>query len=148
LVIRPSDEDEDGPERTVKTEESERTVPLHSRVIELGFLDYLDGLKGSQMFPEIVPDTRGRWSGHWSKWFGRYRRANGLDKRWVDFHSFRHSWKQVARDARIDEQHHDAISGHEDGKVGRTYGGISMVTLKEDLDKISFDVSIPKWKAP
>lgn len=146
LVIRPSAEDDDGPERTVKTDESQRVVPIHSECIRLGFLEYVKTVKGDQMFPEIVPDTRGRWSGHWSKWFGRFRRKIGLDQRWVDFHSFRHSWKTAARTARIDEKHHDEISGHEGGSVSRTYGSVAVRLLKEDLDKISFDVSIPKWR--
>lgn len=148
LKIRPSAEDDDGPERSVKTPESERTVPLHKSVIELGFLDYLDTLKGKQMFPLIRPDVRGRWSGHWSKWFGRYRRSIGLDQRWVDFHSFRHTWKTAARAAKIPREYHDEISGHEDGSVSSTYGNVPANLLKEELDQISFDVTIPKWKAP
>jgi integrase len=147
LVIRPSDEDDEGPERTVKTAESERTVPLHARVVEeLGFLEYVKTVKGSQMFPMIRPDVRGRWSGHWSKWFGRYRRSIGLDQRWIDFHSLRHSWKGAAVAARIDERHHDEISGHESGSVGRTYGSVPIPVLKEDLDQIKFDVVIPVWR--
>jgi integrase len=87
----------------MKTEESIRTVPLHKAVVRLGFLDYMKTLSGSQMFPQIKPDSRGRWSGHFSKWFGRYRRSIGLDQRWTDFHSLRHTWKTAARAARIPE---------------------------------------------
>ena len=148
LRIRPSEDDEDGPAKSMKTEESIRTVPLHKRVIELGFLQYAKTLKGSKMFPKIEPDTRGRWSGHFSKWFGRYRRSIGLDQRWTDFHSFRHSWKTAAKGAEIPEEIHDAISGHDSGSVGRSYGSVPIPRLKRELDKIEFDLSIPIWKQP
>jgi len=100
------------------------------------------------MFPQIEPDTKGRWSGHFSKWFGRYRRTLGLDQRWVDFHSLRHTWKTAARAAKIPRELHDEISGHEDGSVGSSYGSVPIPRLKQEIDKIKFDVSIPKWKAP
>lgn len=147
LRIRPSEEDDEGPAKSMKTEESIRTVPLHRRVIELGFLDYTKTLHGSKMFPLIEPDTRGRWSGHFSKWFGRYRRNVGLDQRWTDFHSLRHTWKTAARAARIAEDIHDEISGHDNASVGRTYGSVPVAELKRAVDKIKFDVAIPKWKA-
>jgi integrase len=147
LIIRPSDEDDDGPERTVKTAESERIVPLHKDVVK-DFLAYAKTLDGEQMFPLIRPDTRGRWSGHWSKWFGRYRRTIGLDSRWIDFHSWRHSFKAAATAAHVPERASDEISGHQAASIGRTYGSVPIPTLKKYIDTISFDVTIPKWKSP
>jgi integrase len=146
LRIRPSNEDDEGEAKSVKTSESIRTVPLHKRAIELGFLDYVKTLKGSKMFPLIKPDSRGRWSGDYSKWFGRYRRGIGLDQRWTDFHSFRHTWKTAARGAELPEEYHDEISGHDSATVGRSYGRIPVKVLKRALDKVKFDVTVPKWK--
>ena len=149
LVIRPSDEDDEGPEKSLKTKESERVVPLHKKVIEeLGFLAYVKTLKGEQMFPAIRPDVRGRWSGHYSKWFGRYRRSIGLDQRWTDFHSLRHGWKSAARSAHIPKEHHDEITGHDAGDVGSSYGSVPIDVLKEELDRVTFDVTISRWKKP
>jgi integrase len=145
LRIRPSNEDE-GEAKSVKTTESIRVVPLHKRVIDLGFLDYVKTLKGTKMFPMIKPDSRGRWSGDYSKWFGRYRRSIGLDQRWTDFHSFRHTWKTAARGAELSEEYHDEISGHDSASVGRSYGRIPIPVLKRALDRVRFDVTIPKWK--
>lgn len=146
LRISPSFE-EDGEAKSVKTSESIRTVPLHKRAIELGFLKYVSSLKGTKMFPLIKPDSRGRWSGDFSKWFGRYRRGIGLDARWTDFHSFRHTWKTAARGAELPEDYHDEISGHDSASVGRSYGRIPTKALKKALDRVKFDVAIPKWKA-
>jgi integrase len=145
LRIRPSDEEDGEDAKSVKTTESIRTVPLHKRMIELGFLEYARALKGTKMFPQIKPDSRGRWSGDFSKWFGRYRRTIGLDQRWTDFHSFRHTWKTAARGAELPEDYHDEISGHDSASVGRSYGRIPVKVLKRALDRVRFDVTIPKW---
>ena len=117
-------------------------------VLDLGWVDYSRSLRGTKMFPGIEPDTRGRWSGHFTKWFGRYRRSIGLDQRWVDFHSFSHSWKGAAKGAGIEEALHDEISGHEAATVGRGYGRYPVAQLKQAVDKVEFDVTIPNWKQP
>ena len=147
LRVRPSTEDDEGPEKSIKTVESERVVPLHKTVIALGFLKYVKSVKGAKLFSLIKPDTRGRWSGYYSKWFGRYRRSIGLDERWTDFHSFRHTWKTAARGTGMPEDYHDEISGHDSVSVGRSYGRIPVPTLKKALDRVRFDVSIPKWRS-
>jgi integrase len=120
-------------------------VPIHSAVIALGFLDYVRTVKWPKLFPRIKVDSIGRWAGNWSKWFGRYRADIGLGGRWRDFHSFRHGFKSACRGAGIAKEVHDEISGHENGDVGSGYGHVPILRLKAELEKIAFDVSIPKW---
>jgi integrase len=147
LLVRPSEDDEDEQGKSAKTDTSVRTVPLHRRVIELGFLDYAATLTGSKLFPGVRPDKRGRWSGLVSDWFGKYRKRLGLRERWVDFHGLRATWKTAANGAGLLENVHDAITGHDNKSVGRMYGGIPVAVLKEAIDRIDFDVVIPKWSA-
>jgi hypothetical protein len=132
LSIRPSAEDAetdaDRHGKSVKTDTSIRVVPLHSAVIALGFLDYVQSVKGRKLFPRIKVDSIGRWSGNWSKWFSRYRNDIGLGGRWRDFHSFRHGWKTAARGAGIPKDIHDEITGHENGDVGSGYGKFHRIT--------------------
>lgn len=52
-----------------------------------------------------------------------------------------------ARGASIPKEIHDEITGHENGDVGSGYGKFPIPRLKEELEKIAFDVTIPKWKA-
>lgn len=132
--------------KSVKTANSVRVVPIHSAVIALGFIDYVQTIKSGKLWPKMKPDSIGRWAGNWSKWFGRYRTGLGLGGRWRDFHSFRHGWKSAARGAGIPEDIHDEITGHENGSVGRGYGSVPITRLKNELEKIAFDVTIPKWR--
>lgn len=144
-----ADSAEDEPDaKSVKTDNSTRVVPIHSAVIALGFIDYVQTIRGGKLWPKMKPDSIGRWAGNWSKWFGRYRKDLGLGERWTDFHSLRHGWKSAARGAGIPEDIHDEITGHENGSVGRGYGKVPVTRLKIELEKIKFDgLVIPKWNA-
>lgn len=144
LSIRPSAEDAEDA-KSVKTDNSIRMVPIHSAVIALGFLEYVKSIKGKKLFPNVQQDSIGRWAGNFSKWFGRYRKDIGLGGRWKDFHSFRHGWKTAARGAGVPKEVHDEITGHDSGDVGSGYGRVPIPTLKAELEKIRFDVNIPKW---
>jgi hypothetical protein len=53
----------------------------------------------------------------------------------------RHGWKDAAR-AVISEEHHDAITGHSNGSVGRSYGkGVPLKVLAESMARVTFDLS-------
>jgi integrase len=145
--LRVEQSEEDGViDKSVKTEDRIRTVPLHRRLIELGFVEYKDTLSGTKLFPGVRPDSRNRWSGRISNWFGEYRRKLGMSERWVDFHSLRHTFKTAARGVKMDENVSAAISGHEPGTVGARYGEYPEAQLKEAVDLVDFDVVIPRWK--
>ncbi len=78
-------------------------------------------------------------SAPWSKWFGRYlRKEAGITDRRKVFHSFRHTFKRMARDAGVPEEFHDAITGHAgSGSVGQSYGrGVSLKPLLEAMQRI------------
>lgn len=108
---------------SVKTAESRRRVPIHPELIRIGFEAYLDSVKDAPLlFPLLKADCKGDISGNWSKWWGRWcRQKLGItDKRKV-FHSFRHGFKHLCREAGISEEVHDALTGHAGGTVSRSY---------------------------
>ena len=53
------------------------------------------------------------------------------------FHSFRHTFKRMCRDAGIGEELYDALTGHSGGGVGRRYGGgFGLKALSEAIGRI------------
>jgi hypothetical protein len=58
-----------------------------------------------------APSGEGRQrAAAWSKWFGRHLRLTvGIAK---VFHSLRHTFKRMCRDAGLPEEMHDALTGH------------------------------------
>lgn len=116
--------------RTIKTASSRRKVPLHPELERLGLLRYRQSLlsKGASpqdpLWPDFKFDARAGRAGPWSKWFNRYLRDKaGVEDGGKVFHSFRHTFKRMARDAGLSEEMHDALTGHTGAGVGRSYGG-------------------------
>jgi integrase len=136
--------------RRLKTKPSERVIPIHIQLIELGFLKFVDERRSESadawLFPLVSP-AKGR-SGvkAWSKWFSGYLRNKvGVKDTGKVFHSFRHGVQDALRRATPDEELRDAIQGRSNKKsVGRDYGAKEMLarwgveTLQEAVSKISY----------
>lgn len=51
----------------------------------------------------------------------------------------RHTFKDACRRAGIAEEVHDALTGHSNGSVGRSYGlGVSLTVLAEAMETVSY----------
>ena len=87
--------DADAPEKTVKTRESIRLVPINAKLIELGFLAYRDALVAaghSQLFPDLKENSVGKRTKEASQRINRIiDRYVSTDRRLV-FHSLRHAF--------------------------------------------------------
>ena len=146
---------EDNRDLTLKTETSKRSTPLHSGLIEAGFLAYVQGLiaehgHGAPLFPMVAPARKYRKRGdNASKIMGPWlRKVVGITDPLKVFHSWRATLKTLARDHGIEEQYSDALSGHMNvamtadgrfkgtGSIGRRYGEYKMTTLSRELEKL------------
>ena len=135
--------------RRLKTKTSERVVPVHPQLAELGFLNYVTARRKegerAWLFPTVAPDQKGALSA-WSKWWSRYLRNHvGINDRNKVYHSFRHGFQDALRRTTPDEELRDALTGRSSGKsVSRTYGAKAMLqrwgvkALKRAMDDISY----------
>ena len=132
--------------RTLKTLASRRVVPIHSELVRLGFLNFVEDVcrdhgKPARLFPLLTPGSRGGLGEGWSKWFGRYIRTIGITNPASVFHSFRHGFKDALRAASVDEDVNDALTGHVGpGTVARRYGAKEMVR-RFGLERLAAAVS-------
>jgi integrase len=144
--------------RSTKTNSSIRHVPLHRELKRIGLLKYRESLlKGGAsledpLWPAVKAEGERTRSSAWSKWFGRYLRlVCGVAEATKVFHSFRHTFKRITRDAGIEEEMHDALTGHSGaGGVGRSYGrGFSLKPLARAMDNVKspIDLSGLTWRA-
>ncbi|WP_140943652.1 site-specific integrase [Prosthecodimorpha hirschii] len=131
--------------RSLKTASSIRCVPLHPLLETIGLLRYRQArVRGGaaptdRLWNEVVSATGRPASAAWSKWFGRYLGDTvGIEDDHKVFHSFRHSFKRMARDSGLEEALHDALTGHAGrGSAGRAYGrGYSLKPLIAAMDRI------------
>jgi len=117
--------DDDALPNQIKNGASNRLVPLHPKLIELGFIEYVEKLpdQAGRVFPALKPIGIGlKLTDKWGQWFSRYKLACGIDDKAKVFHSFRHTWKTHAVDAGIPERVCRQFQGHEGKDAADKYG--------------------------
>lgn len=120
----------DGEHRQLKNDASRRRIPLHAELLACGLLDYVaarsvgtEAGRPQFLFPALKLNPRGKRGGYFSNYFSGYlRRIVGVADRRKVFHSFRHTFKDACRVAGIDEEVHDALTGHVRPGASRQYG--------------------------
>lgn len=132
------DTDEQGLANAIKNAASERRVPIHPKLIELGFIQYVQGLENQngRIFPHLTEDKFGNPAAKWGEWFSLYlRQVCGVTDTRMTFHSFRHTFKDYARNARIEDGLQRQIMGHEGGDVADSYGaGYSLYVVVSAME--------------
>lgn len=124
--------------RRLKTDQSERVTPIHPELIRLGIIEYAKYLSSSgelYLFPRLTPQVSGKRANKWGEWFGKYRKEIcGVDDPRIDFHSFRHTFKDACREAQVPEGLQRQMMGHEAKDVADGYGsGYSRRTVTEAI---------------
>jgi integrase len=115
--------------RRIKTKQSARVIPIHRQLIDAGFLGFVAEqakVLGDKawLFPKVAPNTSGARA--FSKWFGRYIGAHGVNDHVKVFHSFRHNFIDALRLAGVGEDVRRALVGHTEGGVPGGYGAKKM----------------------
>ena len=149
--------------RRVKNASSVRKVPLHKKLLEMGFLAFAQRTENAQrrrrnrrnteeqaarkLFASFSPDrVRGRTSHAFSRWFTRFLDSLELeDRQRKSFHSFRHTFKRDGRNTEgMPPEILDALQGHAQQGVAARYGRdeeggrYALPVLKRYLDMIDF----------
>lgn len=132
----------------LKTLTSERTMPLHPQLIELGLLKLVEFRrkeKHIRLFPFLTRGVqKGTFSANFSKCFGYYRRTNDCYWPGLDFHALRTTFHNDL----LSDDKSDAIRcrlmGHAYTDEGdRSYGqSLGIATLAARLNSVIVDISM------
>ncbi len=129
------------PKKSLKSEAATRQIPIHSMLIKMGFLDYVNGLSKNfrrMLFPELEA-YRGRMTKNFSRWWGRYQDKHIGKSPTKVFHSFRHTFNRVLRDQGVPLENRKILMGHAGGEVNANYGeGLSLKPMQGFIEKIEF----------
>ena len=137
--IRPS---QDG--GTVKNSSSERKVPVHPVVIELGFLDFVKGRKDKPLFYEPEQRKPGKrhyslnLSGQQSKWI---RDLGFSDLKKAPNHAFRHWFISRCSQLEIADSVVEEIVGHGSRNITGRYRKVKTETLAKAIASIPLPLS-------
>lgn len=132
-----------GSSQQLKTSASKRSIPIHSKLIKLGFLDYVEKIKahGSEsLWPELK-QRKNKPGGYFSNWFSNYRERIGL-KGYPDFHCFRHTVRSQLVEIETPEHVIDSLLGHEiNGSTGaKVYTHRTIKALKKAIEALDYQI--------
>ncbi|MDE1645500.1 site-specific integrase [Klebsiella pneumoniae] len=134
-----------GGDKSLKTVNAIRQVPIHPRLIELGLLEYVDALKAAgydRLFPELKHNKIKGYRAAASKWFNEkyFGQTLGFPRDGKKtFHSLRHTFINAVDAFESNERMIAQLVGHvrgsttamttyrKDADVGEQYGVISLL---------------------
>jgi len=128
----------------VKTENANRRVPLHKKLLEAGFIEFVQE-GGDELFPRVQSQVA-------TQWYRPYRQGLGipdLDEHGLRlvFHSFRHTFITIARaEGDFDTVLVQELVGHEKINVGVTdrYTHIPIRALCRVVDVVDFSMPLDR----
>lgn len=137
--------------RNLKGYSSHRFTPIHSKLIELGFLDYVADvrkLKLDRVFPHLPYSEKSGFGRRPSYQFGSYLTSIGMAESTKVFHSFRHTFNDSLKQLGIDLETRSELSGHEISSTNSAvYTNKLRLGLKRDaVEKLTFDIKLPKYQ--
>jgi integrase len=141
-----------GDDKSVKTEGSDRVVPVHPKLLEIGLIEHRVKMKEAgetKLFPGIEQDARGFWSGEPSKFLNKYlRQIRVKTDRTLNVHSFRHSAADAFRRAGYRNEQFAMLLGHTRASMTRNYGdyGRDGNISPEDLSMRAMMINAVKYE--
>ncbi len=129
-------------DKRIKTRHSHRIMPIHPELERAGFVDYWRHAKNegqSRLFPELVREGPTHSFSRISRRLTAFvRSATHGDKR-VCYQSFRHTFRDAARDADLPKDRARMLGGWGNKDVSDQYGiGGSIPRLYKDIQKIAY----------
>lgn len=92
--------DDNEEERTLKTGNATRVIPVHPELIKMGFSRFVNEQRKAGhrlLFPESRVDSNGKWGRLLTSWFNKHSRSIEAEPSGCTFHSFRHGFQDALR---------------------------------------------------
>jgi integrase len=134
--------DEGDDTKSVKSKAGRRNVPLHSELIRLGFLDFVDSRRnGRRLFPDYSYSANGGYGRALGRWCNEsFLPKLGIKKPGLVFHSLRHTVVTRLSQADVPEPVVQCIVGHaRSGVTQEVYNreGYTLAQLKGAIDRFA-----------
>ncbi|MFU8864642.1 MAG: site-specific integrase [Rhodobacterales bacterium] len=134
--------DEGDNNKTVKAKASRRKVPVHSELIRLGLLEFVDSRRHAQrLFPDFSYSTNGGYGRNLGRWYNdTFLPKLGIKEPALVFHSLRHTMVTRLAQAGVAEPIYQCLVGHaRDGVTQEVYmrEGFTLRQLSEAIEKFA-----------
>ncbi len=138
-------------EQNLKNEGSRRRVPLHSSLLQLGFMAYVERIKQGghvRLFPDLKKGHNG-FSDPVGKWWSRLATKCGVTDPAVVLHSLRHGGITKLHAAGVSREVVEILAGHSAENVhGRVYvhrEKLPLSLLREGLEKLRYEEVVKRF---
>lgn len=117
----------DSKDKKLKNPASERLIPIHPKVIDLGFLEYVDRCRDNgRLWENLAWRKLSGYSNSLGKWFQKFNRKHVTDDPRKTFHSLRHSFADALKQQLVEKSIVAEIMGHSNdsmtfGRYGKRY---------------------------
>ncbi|TAU80454.1 hypothetical protein ELI41_29550 (plasmid) [Rhizobium leguminosarum] len=130
-------------ERDLKTENSERIIPIHPELIRLGLLQRVAKLKQDgivRLFDDLPGDDKDHISDLFSKRFAYHLKTLKMHGNGLTFHSTRHTFRDALREAGLPHDATVALGGWSPKTVDERYGdGMRPQTLVKWMSEVNYE---------
>ena len=119
----------------LKSISAERIVPIHTHLIQLGFLKFVKGQnkgKSIRLWHGLKANAYGKYSSAYSKRFGKFKREIGINDNRLTFHSLRHTFANELKQAGVSEHLIAQLIGHSINSITMSRYG-----KEYEVDKLS-----------
>lgn len=134
------------PIKKLKTASTVRVVPIHSKIIELGFLDYKEKYEKRNteryegfIFKRTLTKNK-KYNKHFMRPLFEHLKVLGIKKnRWKAFHSFRNTISNAMEDCGISDLYAKKIVGWQgDDTRSKHYSTRELKEIQRELEKLSY----------
>lgn len=127
----------------LKNKSAARKTPIHPLVFKLGFASLVaaaNNRTGNSLFPDLSRGAEGKFTPVFSRRFSRHLKAIAQKTETTSFHSFRHTFRDGARNCEISDDRACALAGWQYGAgVQASYGdGLSMEEKFKAIQKLTY----------
>ena len=126
---------DDDTTKSLKNKSSERVIPIHRKLIDLGFITFIEKQKANgetRLFPELQRNKRGQIAATFSRKWGKYLSAINIKQdSSLNFHSFRHTFTDELRRAGHNDNEIGILLGHSQHSTTSRYGVEAQGTIEQ-----------------
>ncbi len=139
--------EEDG--KSIKTISGYRIIPIHPVLLELGFMDYVESIRGRRsksLWPELKSGARDGMGQRIQRWFNNFNRKYITDDKRKSFHSFRHCFVDNLINNGADSFVVECIDGHSSRRRSETLDRYAKparpARMLEEMQKLDYGIDI------
>lgn len=136
-------------DQSTKNKSSNRVIPIHKTLINLGLLNYIEQQKKNnheRLFSGLYLTKSKGYGQHFGKIFNDYKKTwleietlNKIKERKIllDLHSFRHTFTTASRGGKVSEEDISYILGHKKNQTQK-YGSIPAKEFSNRINKVKY----------